>query len=447
MTVRLLRLLLAVAFAACVRPSPDELTARLHAVSDAGRTLAQLDVSGDGKVASDDAEALARLAAAAAEKAGPLDVGTGFHLGVPANEAPVWQRLRVAADGPDLSTLTPARARELAIEARWMSLQARLVAASGGAISADAVGGFLRQKLPGYDPSTMNPAAVCAAMSSVKDLVRLYERAGLPPVAIFDVDSTIWAGNGTDVFLATIIERKLPRPEANLALQQFLGTVAGVDAKQVLANDVLANARILFDRSIDLGLPEAERVSSKDSFYNIVQLLRGVSIEDGRAAARQAIEIGAGPYPAWKSRVFADGDGCGMADVLARLANEGVAVYLLSATPEVLVQEAGRLFGIPAERALGSTLEVEAGRYTGRVRENTYYSKGPLTRQWLPAPPIVAFGDSPTSDFAMLLEATAAGFMVNPRPPFLERDTKEAGARLVQLEFDGTLAELREAQR
>jgi hypothetical protein len=46
----------------------------------------------------------------------------------------------------------------------------------------------------------------------------------------------------------------------------------------------------------------------------------------------------------------------------------------------------------------------------------------------------------------MLLEAAAAGFMVNARPQFQERDQKEAGARLVILPFDGTEGEIAPAR-
>ena len=83
-------------------------------------------------------------------------------------------------------------------------------------------------------------------------------------------------------------------------------------------------------------------------------------------------------------------------------------------------------------------LELEDGRYTGEVKESTYYTKAAIVRQWLPAPPFLSFGDSPSSDFRMLLETSGVAFMVNPRPQLLERDVKEARSAMVSLTFDST---------
>ena len=85
---------------------------------------------------------------------------------------------------------------------------------------------------------------------------------------------------------------------------------------------------------------------------------------------------------------------------------------------------------------------MKDGRYTGEVADSTYYAKGAITRQWLKAPPLFAFGDSARSDFTMVVEAAAAGFMVHTRPDFVARDDKEAGGRLVGLNFDLTEAAL-----
>src|SRR5690606_25698655 len=134
---------------------------------------------------------------------------------------------------------------------------------------------------------------------------------------------------------------------------------------EVDANDVIANAHILLERSTNTSLPEAERVSAKDAFYNIVSLLEGQRVEVVEAVAKRAVEQGALGLPAWKTRVFADSDGCGMTQIIRLLEERGIRVYFLSATPEVMVKEAARLMGLPASQAYGSVLGVRDGRYTG----------------------------------------------------------------------------------
>jgi phosphoserine phosphatase len=235
----------------------------------------------------------------------------------------------------------------------------------------------------------------------------------------------------------------LPRPEANAALKAFLKTVPGVDAALVERHDVLQNAELLFERATSRDIPEAQRISDKDSFYSLVALLEGVTVTDAREAARVAVYQGAHGLPPWKTRVLAEA-GCTTAQIVHSLIARGVEVFFLSATPDLMVEAAAELFGLGPGHALGSVLEVEQGRFTGRVKDNPYAIKASIARQWLPSPPLLAFGDSPTSDFPMLLEATGAGFMINARPTFLTRDTTEAGGRLVTLRFEHTVAELAE---
>lgn len=404
------------------------------------RPISDLDADADGRIGTADAAAFAAIVEAAAARllASGIDPSpaAGYYRGPPSDQPPVFTLVRAPAD---VAKLPADRLRELYVEARWLVLQARL--ALGRRPTSDAtVGGMLADAVPGYDEVEMEPRAVCAAALRVD--ASAYTRAGMVPTALFDVDSTLWAGNGSDAFLAALIDLELPRRASNVPLAAFLATVPGVDREAVARNGVLANAALLLRHATDPGLPEEQRISAKDSFYNLVALLAGVNVAEARAAARRAVHVGTRAFPAWKSRLFADRDGCSMTELVASLRARGIEVYLLSATPDLLVEEAARLFGLPAGRALGSVLEIEHGRYTGRVRDNPYDAKGPLTRQWLAAPPLLAFGDSPGSDLPMLLEATGAGFMVNPRPAFFDRDRSEARSRLVAVTFDGIDAEL-----
>jgi phosphoserine phosphatase len=421
-------------------PSPWRLTGP----AGGNRPLTDLDITHDGAIDATDGRAFEALAARAKERldASGLDasVQAGYYTGPPAGEPSVFSLITA---GGDVSAVPQARLRELYIEAHWLGLQARLAAAQQ-APARGVFGGLLARNVPGYNSLEMKPAAVCLAASRLE--TSAYARAGLKPSALFDVDSTLWAGNGTDVFLAALIAQKLPRPEANPPLQAFLETLPGADTKRIQGNDVLANAAMLYELATSPAIPEERRVSAKDAFYNTVGLLRGVRVADARRAADLAVHRGARGLPPWKTRVFAAADGCTMLKLVHALSAAGVEVYFLSATPDVMVEEAAGLFGLLPGHALGSALEVQAGRYTGRVRDNPYTSKASVARQWLASPPLLAFGDSSTSDFPMLLEASGAGFMMNPGPDFLARDRDEAGSRLVALRFETTLADLSTTQ-
>jgi phosphoserine phosphatase len=245
-----------------------------------------------------------------------------------------------------------------------------------------------------------------------------------------------------DPFLAILVDKGNLSEDANPPLRAYLKTLEGVDAEAIDIAPVVDNARLLLERWTNPEIPRNLRPSAKDMFYNIVAMMRGMTIAQAEAAAREVYSHGVGRYPPWRTRSFADKDGCSMRMLIARMKERGIEVYLLSATLDVLAREGGRVLGIPPERVLGSLLEVRDGKYTGQVRDSTYNAKGAIVRQWLSAPPLVAFGDSPNSDFPMLLEVAGASFMVNPRPEFLERDKNESGSRFVALWFDGTEQEL-----
>ncbi|MBC7792734.1 MAG: hypothetical protein H7Z43_03420, partial [Clostridia bacterium] len=109
-----------------------------------------------------------------------------------------------------------------------------------------------------------------------------------------------------------------------------------------------------------------------------------------------------------------------------------------------LARAAARGMGLPENHAIGSPLTIEDGRYTGQVVASIYELKGPVLRQWVGVPPLMVFGDSPTSDMPMMVEAVGTGFMVNPRPEILAKDKEVAGGRMVGVTFAKT--ELRARQ-
>lgn len=418
--------------------------ASIRSPAEAHRTFADLDVTGDAIIDARDWTLFDRVATIAAQRlrdrGRDVTLASEFYAGPTGSEPPAFSLLGISGGSVDATGVPENRLAEVLIESRWLAMQSRLAAQAGKRPPDTKVGGMLVTSLPGYDADVMEPAAVCNALHALN--LDAYKRANLQPTAVFDLDSTLWAGNGTDVLLASVVALGLPLEEANPTLRAFLKSLPDVDPNRIDKAPIGENAKLFLERVLDTSRPVAQRVSDKDAFYNIIALFKGLAITKVREAARFAIEHGAFDLPPWKARVFGDRDGCGTLDLINRLKERGVDVYILSATPDVMVEEAAQLFGITADHVVGSALEVKDGRFTGNVRESTYGIKATVTRQWLTSPPLVGFGDSPRSDFSMLLETTVAGFMVNPRPDFLKRDESEAGGRLVSVSFDGTLGDL-----
>lgn len=453
MNLRILALCLLTGSCATTTPSdtpPSEtalpLPTRLSAVTVTNggqRPLLQLDVTGDQRLDANDVAALEHFVAQVSkyvEQAGEdVSIADGLYPG-PKKDAPsVFSLVQVTPDGIDLSQVPRDRLEELAVESKWLAAQARIADPFVDELTPgdpQLFGGMFATRLPGYAVDQITPAALCEGLRTF-DLTP-YQQAGLELAAVFDLDSTVWDGNITDAFLAVLAERNIPKPERNPRLQAFLKTLAGVDPAVIDANTVGQNAQIMLERATNYDLPKDQRVSAKDAFYNIVALLEGLTEAEVAEAARIAYHEGTEVFPPWKERIFFDTQ-CTMADAVEILLRRGVKPYLLSATLDVLAEEGGRVLGVPEELVLGSVLVRKGGVYTGEVGDSTYYTKGAIVRQWLPAPPLMAFGDSPTSDFPMMLEAWGPAFMINPREKFQVRDDQEAGSRLVAVWFPATV--------
>jgi phosphoserine phosphatase len=409
------------------------------------RTLADLDATQDGSVDGEDGvvfQTLASLAQAELARRGKeSDISTGLYNG-PKEGAPApLDAARIVGQDLDLKGLDDVQLKAVAIEAHWRGLQARMASLAGPvAAGQEPFGGVLVRLFPGYNADKVEPKILCESFGTldVKPLVT----AGLDPEAVFDFDSTVVDGNIMDPFLAVLIERKLIRDEANPKIQEYLVKLEGVDGELVQKNGAVDNAAMLLARWADTKLAPAARPNAKDMFYLIVAMMRGMTLAEGASAAEAAYTKGGGIYPPYERMVYADQSGCGMRRVIALLKERGVQPYLLSATFDVLATESAKQVGIPREQALGSILAVKDGRYTGEVADSTYYAKGAITRQWLKAPPLFAFGDSVRSDFTMVAEAAAVGFMIHSRPDFVARDDKETGGRLVGVDYNATEAAL-----
>lgn len=341
-------------------------------------------------------------------------------------------------DPTTVASLSDDDLRLLTIETRWFLAQARIGTIAQNESMEHHVAGTLASALAGYNNERMEPGQLCRAVTELN--VQPFVEHNMKPIAVFDMDSTVWDGNVSDGLLAVLIEHRLIKSDAGTALAEFLKSQKGISATTVNKNDVYANAQLMFDRATDPKVPKEERISLKDTFYQIVGLLRGMTRAEASAAAKLTFEKGSQRYGRWQDRFFASTDGCGSRQLIKTMQQRGVEIFLLSATPDVLAHQAAEILGVPQDHVLGSTLEDENGQLTGKVADSTYYSKGSIVRQWLPLPPLLVFGDSPTSDFPMMKESVGGAFMINPRNEFVELDSRDAEGWLVAVPFAQTEA-------
>jgi phosphoserine phosphatase len=426
---------------ACAAPQARPVPELHHLLPrpDRDRHVQELDATRDGRIDRADAEAWRAANAAAAAYLDAVGddagLGGGYYHGAPADQAPILPLVRFEREGWNVDQVPAERARELFIETRWAALQSHALATIGirQYEEPSRVGGVLVNLLAGYNADTMAPADVCAAIDAFD--VTPWRATGLPAIAIFDLDSTVWGGNITDVFISVLSEVDLV-PQENKPILDALLVQSGLAAEAVAAQDLRANLYLFWKHATDRSLPEPQRISAKDAFYTLVALLRGVPVEAVRELAARVYADGTKQYAAWSDRVLGAGDACGMLGIIEKLRARGFMIYLLSATVDFLGLEGARRMGVPIEQVGASVLALADGRYTGDVADSSYYSKGSIVRQWLPSPPLLAFGDSPTSDFTMLREALVAGFMVNPRKGWADKDEQVMG-RLVSLALSG----------
>ncbi len=404
------------------------------------RFVRELDVDGDGRLTHEDARLWQRLADAAqsALKSRHMrsSIEDGYYLPGQEAQSP-FSWVAIKDDQFDLEKVPVERWIDIAIEAKWLAMQVQLLGPDVQ-VSDRPVGGSLSKALPGYDPVTMSPAQMCEAVSHLD--LSAYRAAGLTPTATFDLDGTVWTGNIMESFWGAVIDAKIIKEEAAPILRSVLNGMSLVDPRLTAKYSANDAAREILRRFEDRTLPSDARPTAKDVFLAILQSLQGLRVDDVRKIARQAVEHGSSMYPPWDQRLFAT-DGCTPRVLIEQLRKQGVDVYVITATLDVLGDEGATILGIAPDHVVGSRLLVRRGKYTGVLSEGPYWLKGEIMRQWLPSPPILVFGDSPASDFSMLQQAMVAGFTINSRAPMPARDRDEAGGRLIEVNYRGTMGD------
>lgn len=195
-----------------------------------------------------------------------------------------------------------------------------------------------------------------------------------PRIAVFDCDGTLWSGDsGADFFYYEIERGLIPQKVVRWALPRYDEYKAGkVDEVQMCGEMV----------QIHDGVPEA----------------------DIRVVVREFIASVIAP------RIFGV-----MQELTYCLAESGCELWAVSSTNKWVVEEGARRFGIPAERVLAASVEIENGKATNRlIQVPSGEFKAVAIRDHIRRQADAVFGNS-IHDAAML-EIAKTPYVINPNP-------------------------------
>jgi phosphoserine phosphatase len=199
-----------------------------------------------------------------------------------------------------------------------------------------------------------------------------------PRLAVFDCDGTLWSGDGGQDFFYWEIGQKLIRDEvAQWAVPRYADYREGKVEEQQMCGEMV---------TIHAGLPVAKIERAAEQFFT--QML--------------------------EPRIFLE-----MLELTGRLEAAGCELWAVSSTNNWVIEAGIRRFGIPRERALAASVEVEDGIATNRlVQVPTDDHKALVINKHIRRQPDVVFGNS-MHDAAMLAIARHA-LVINPNPDLEE---------------------------
>jgi len=210
-----------------------------------------------------------------------------------------------------------------------------------------------------------------------------------PNVAAFDCDGTLWFGDSGMKFFYWEIEQGLIRTDVTQAIMKR------------------------YDEYL------AGRVSEDEMCGEMVQIHRGIEDAKVREFAARFVKSNVMPH------VFPE-----MRTLVENLRRRGCDIWAVSSTNNWVIEEAVKPLGIPAERVLAISVDIENGLATDRLSDITSGAgKARALRKVLTGALDASFGNS-IFDLEML-ELARNPFPVNPNPD-LEKIAQSRGWRFYQ---------------
>ena len=195
-----------------------------------------------------------------------------------------------------------------------------------------------------------------------------------PRLAVFDCDGTLWSGDAGEGFFDWELKHGVISDDiARWARARYADYRAGKVSEDDMCGEMV---------TMHKGLPESEILRLSNEFF------------DGN----------------FVSRIFPE-----MGLLITELQNSGCDVWAVSSTNEWTIREAMKHFGIPAEKILAASVEIENGIVTDRlIRVPSGIGKPQAILEVIGRTPDAAFGNS-RWDVEMLRIARYA-VAVNPNP-------------------------------
>ena len=254
----------------------------------------------------------------------------------------------------------------------------------------------------------LSPVESQTAPEIIARLVTARERAP-EGILAFDGDGTLWAGDVGEDFFHAMVTTRAVREEAAVVLRA-LAAEHGLASEGLEGSDVAAQIMASY---------VAGTFPEELAFELTSWLAAGHAAADARAIVRRALTA-AGLAERFHPEC---------AEVLAWARSAGVEVFIVSASPRDVVEEAAALCGIDAAHVVATTAARDArGVILASCERPIPYAAGKpaaLHRTTGGRPLLGAFGDN-AFDLLLLAEA-AVPVAVRPKPRLRDRADEVAG--------------------
>jgi len=232
--------------------------------------------------------------------------------------------------------------------------------------------------------------------SLLKEIEQLpFEDPKVAPVAFFDADHTLWAGDLGDLVARTAMKKNLLKDAAQAPIAAILRASGGTPEGDPNRDALAVMKRYFRDEVAEIDIISAQVICyaawTPKALFDFAQ-----ELFDEHLAPK----------------IYED-----VAPLHAALRARGIEVKVISGSPQWAVEAACERMDIRAEDVYGARCGVEEGKLTGQMVPPITYKEGKVgaMQHWIGDKlATIAFGDS-KSDYPMQ-ERSMIRVAVNPRP-------------------------------